>query len=391
VTRVRLPHLVACVAASALAVAPAQESAQLPRWERGLPADPAHFPIAVWLHAPRNAARYRELGVNLYVGLWKGPTEAQLAELENAGMPVICDQNEFALTQLTRKVIVGWMHGDEPDNAQPLPDGQGYGPPIEPKRIVADYERIRAADPSRPVVLNLGQGVAWDGWHGRGVRSRHPEDYPEYVRGCDIASFDIYPVAHDAPAVTGKLEFVGRGVQRLRAWCGGSKPVFACIETTQIGPGGRSATPAEVRSEVWMALIHGARGIVYFVHEFKPKFVEAGLLAHPEMARAVQAINAEIAALAPALNSPDALDAATVKSSDERVPVALLCKRQGADTLLFAVAMGPGKADATFELKGGEGRAQVVVLGEARTLEAREGRFTDSFERYAVHLYRVRR
>ena len=34
-----------------------------------------------------------------------------------------------------------------------------------------------------------------------------------------------------------------------------------------------------------MALIHGARGIIYFAHEFKPKFIEAGLLADEEMAR----------------------------------------------------------------------------------------------------------
>ncbi len=60
--------------------------------------------------------------------------------------------------------IVGWMHGDEPDNAQELPGGKGYGPPMPPAKIVAEYEAIRKADPTRPVMLNLGQGVAWDGW-----------------------------------------------------------------------------------------------------------------------------------------------------------------------------------------------------------------------------------
>ena len=43
------------------------------------------------------------------------------------------------------------------------------------------------------MLLNLGQGVAFDNYIGRGVRRNHPEDYPEYVKGCDIASFDIYP------------------------------------------------------------------------------------------------------------------------------------------------------------------------------------------------------
>jgi len=168
----------------------------------------------------------------MYIGLWKGPTEKQLAELTAAGMPVICDQNAVGLKNKTNPIIVGWMHGDEPDNAQSR--GKGWGPPIAPENIEADYKRIRAADPSRPVILNLGQGVAWDGWVGRGVRTNHPEDYPKYVKGCDIASFDIYPAVHRKAAVAGKLWYVARGVERLVGWTGGKKTVWNCIECTRI-------------------------------------------------------------------------------------------------------------------------------------------------------------
>src|SRR6187200_43199 len=82
--------------------------------------------------------------------------------------------------------------------------GQGYGSPIRPEKIQEDYQKIRANDPSRPVFLNLGQGVAWDNYIGRGVRRNHPEDYPEYVKGADIVSFDIYPAVHDHADVAGK-------------------------------------------------------------------------------------------------------------------------------------------------------------------------------------------
>ena len=135
-------------------------------------------------------------------------------------MPVICDQNDYALKHLDEKTIVGWMHGDEPDNAQSLPGGKGYGPPILPEKIIQDYGKIRSNDPSRPVMLNLGQGVAWDGWYGRGTRSNHPEDYAEYVRGGDIISFDIYPAVHDKPAVAGKLWYVAAR-RRAAAGLGG--------------------------------------------------------------------------------------------------------------------------------------------------------------------------
>ena len=93
-------------------------------------------------------------------------------------MPVICSQNKLALSRLNDPIIIGWMHEDEPDNAQSQGEGKGYGPPVPPEKIVEEYRQMRATDPNRPVVLNLGQGVAWDGWYGRGIRTNHPEDYP---------------------------------------------------------------------------------------------------------------------------------------------------------------------------------------------------------------------
>src|SRR6476469_1501891 len=86
--------------------------------EKGFLTDPSVFPTAVWLQSPARAADYKAIGINLYVGLWKGPTEAQLTDLKRHGMHVICSQNEQGLKHLDDATIVAWMHGDEPDNAQ---------------------------------------------------------------------------------------------------------------------------------------------------------------------------------------------------------------------------------------------------------------------------------
>src|SRR5690606_34000166 len=110
------------------------------------------------------------------------------------------------------------------------------------------------------------------------------------------------------PEMAGKLEFVPRGVQRLVEWTGGAKPVWNCIECTHISNPAAKATPDQVRAEVWMSLIHGSRGLIYFVHQFEPAFKEAALLDDPEMLAAVTAINRQIHELAPALNSPSLLD-----------------------------------------------------------------------------------
>ena len=358
--------------------------------ETWLPAEPsAPFPIGVWLQNPANAPRFHSAGINTFVGLWQGPTVAQLDALKAAGMSVICSQNEIALKRNDTNIIA-WMHNDEPDNAQKLAARFGFGSPIPPEKIVADYKKLKAADPSRPVLLNLGQGVAWDGWYGRGKRNNHPEDYPEYLKGCDIASFDIYPANHGSKAVAGNLWFVARGVERLHSWSEDKKPVWACIECTHIGKAGRKPTPIEVRAEVWMALIHGADGLIYFVHQFEPKFIEAALLVDSEMLAAVTELNRQITELAPVLNSPTITNAVTVAASNPDTPIATMTKVFEGQTYLFAVAMRGQATAAKFSIRKFSENLGVEVLGESRTLAVTNGVFSDRFAPWEVHLYRLR-
>lgn len=359
------------------------------RWSRSPWQDAHYFPLAVWLQNPSRAEEYKKAGINTYVGLWRGPTEEQLDQLQKAGMKLICSQNRLARTRLEDRTIIAWMHGDEPDNAQSLGTGKGYGPPIAPSKIIEDYESLRKNDPSRPVLLNLGQGVAWDNWIGRGVRRNHPEDYPEYVKGCDIASFDIYPAVHDHPEVAGKLWFVPQGVERLKQWAGPSRKIWNCLECTRISNTERKPTPAEVRAEAWMALIHGSQGLIYFVHQFKPTFNEAALLADQEMLTAVTELNRQITELAPVLNSTSIEERVRVTVQNSEIPVATMTKRYRGGFYLFAVPMREGVNQATFELPIQNAKAKVTVLYENRTLELVSGKFQDEFRPWEVHLYRI--
>jgi hypothetical protein len=386
----------AFAAAALLGAHPAGSSARSApnaRWLHGPPSDPSYFPIAVWLQDPGNAARFRQAGINLYVGLWQGPTEAQLAALKAARMPVICEQNAVGLAHRSDPTIVGWMHGDEPDNAQPITDPktgqQAYGGPVPPPKVVAEYERLRAADPSRPILLNLGQGVANDEWIGRGSGARR-DDYNTYVKGCDVVSFDVYPVAGiEKPDGENYLWYVAKGVSRLVDWTGGKKTVWNCLECTHIGDEKAKATPHQVRAEAWMALIHGSKGLIWFVHQFKPQFKEAALLDDPVMLPAVTALNHQIHTLAPVLNSPTVTDGASVKSSTPDVPIATMIKRSGGATYLFAVGMRNAPATGSFTVRGLRATATATVLDENRRVPVRNGRFEDRFQAYDVHLYRI--
>jgi hypothetical protein len=387
-----LPCSPFCTAADAPA-APSLYS----QWENGPSTDPAFFPLAVWLQDPGQAKRYHAAGINVYVALWDGPNEKQLVELTRAHMSLFCEMNDYAKTHMNDPrfagTIVGWMHGDEPDNAQEVKDPatgkKGYGPPVPPATIISAYDAIRQADPTRPVMLNLGQGVANDHWNGRGSTGKL-SDYLDYIKGGDVISFDVYPVAgFDEPVGNRNLWLVPNGVDRLKKWSDGKKIIWNCIECTHIGNADRIATPAQVKSEVWMSLIHGSNGLIYFVHQFAPKFDEHALLDEPEMLAAVTAINAQIHELAPILNSPSIADIATVTSSSDKVPISLMVKRQKAVTYLFAVAPRDGDTHATFKLKDAPASATVDVIGESRTIPLHAGEFADDFSSCAVHLYRI--
>ena len=302
---------------------------------------------------------------------------------------MICEQNNAALRRLDDDTIIGWMHGDEPDNAQELHDKSGYGPPVLPEKIVESFHRMHSADSSRPIMLNLGQGVAWDGWYGRGSRSNHPEDYPKYVEGCDIVSFDIYPVVHDNKRVIGRLDYVARGVERLIQWTGGKKVVWNCLECTHISNPDRKPTPAEVRSEAWMSIIYGTQGLIYFVHQFKPTFREAGLLDDAEMLDAITSLNNQITQLAPVLHEPSVTGAVSMRLFRESDSLTTLVKRHDGVIYVFVVEMKGLATSAEFKINSSNA-ISIEVLGENRSILSEAGSFHDRFSPWDVHLYRVR-
>jgi hypothetical protein len=359
-------------------------------FSNGPPSDPSFFPVAVWLQDPSTAKQYAAIGINTYIGLWQGPTEDQLAALRSAGMPVGCEQNDVGLAHVDDAGIVLWTQQDEPDNAQD--DGAGgYGPCIPASQVQAVYQAIKAKDPTRPVLLNLGQGVAnipYVGW-GSACSKTHPADYPDYIKGSDIISFDIYPANSTYTSIKGNLFYVAKGVDNLVQWTGGSKPVWNWIECTGIDDVNAKPSPAEVKAEVWMSIIHGAMGVGYFVHQFSP-FDEHALLDDSTMKTAVAAINRQIKDLAPVLNTPPVVNGGTVASSVADVPVDMQLKRRDGTTYIFAVAMRGSSTRASFSgLTRLRADAVAEVIGEDRTIKLSGNAFQDDFVGWGVHLYKI--
>jgi hypothetical protein len=352
-------------------------------YANGFPSDPSFFPIGVWLQSPERAPAYKAIGINTFVGLWKGPTEGQLAALTKYDVFVVASQNDIGLHSANRRIIKGWLLDDEPDNAQPI--GMGlYGSCVPATEVVRRTEEMKARDDTRPGMLNFGQGIVNQFWQGRGPCTGDENYYSVAARDVDILSFDIYPVGSRTPQVKGKLEYVARGVTRLMNLAVEGQRVWAFIETTALDPG-HPVTPAQLCAEVWMAIIHGARGIVYFVHEFSPTLREDAIFRYPEVVDKVAEENALIKSLANVLNSSNLDGAITVQS---RVPIATMVKRYQNTFYVFAVAMTDSASRCRFTLQGFNG-AKALVVGEKRDATITRGVFEDSFDGYGVHIYEI--
>jgi hypothetical protein len=366
------------------------------QWINGLSTNDDYFPIGVWLQEPEDAAEWLAAGVNLYTGLWEGPTVDQLDALRAAGMQTIAAQNSTALAYTNmlsdgRPVIVGWLMDDEPDNAQPNGSG-GYGPPILTAIVRQTYQQYKTNDPTRPIFLNLSQGLGWDSatWYGQGGYINPAVDYPQYILGSDIISFDIYPMASSDSAVAGAAWRVALGVDRLRQYAPSNHIVWCFIETGDINGTGHEATVPQIKAEVWMAIIHGATGINYFIHgKTSVSAFDYRDLLRPENATrlaGVTEINNEVHSLAAVLKSPSVTGLATMTNIVGTNEVDFMVKQRNGATCLFAAAMSDAVTTKGFQFQNLTNKL-MEVIGENRTVTLTNGSFSDTFNGYEAHLY----
>ena len=309
-------------------------------------------------------------------------------------MYAIVGQDSVGLANIDDPTIVGWwMTPDEPDNAQDNGAG-GYGPPVAPATLVSRYNTYKAADPTRPIYLGLGQGVAFDAWEGRGSNAP-PES--QYVPAADIIAFDIYPYNNcggdpNVKMTCGQFWLNAFGVNRLHQWSTRGQAVWTDIETTTIAAGTSSGpTPAQVRSETWLSLIHGANGVTYFVHSWEPTFREDGIFAERDDGRGGEGVErgGEVA-----------------RSRDERceragrgqrlelnaaAPVDVMVKADARAQVLyvFAAIARAGTTTGTFTVAGMTGDATATVVGEGREVAVAAGKWSDEFGANGVHLYEI--
>ncbi|MEN8137206.1 MAG: T9SS type A sorting domain-containing protein [Bacteroidota bacterium] len=381
-----------------------------------------YFPLGVWMQQTSKVEDYKAIGINNYTALWEGLTAQKEADLKAAGMPLIVDPvgyihstgetNDYALTlsEEDRKFIKAWLSPtDEPDNPKKNPETGKYDIYVSPDSTYAMYEHIKEiTNDGKPVYLGIGRGVSDINWVGRGANTGKWEMYAEetygyvtesgswindestpaigFCKGGDIVHYDIYPANY----MDRKLEWVPKGVDSLVSWSKPGKPIFVAIEASQIKDEYGEPTPSEIRTEIWMSIIHGARGVVYFSHSWVGGTTnEDALLDNTEIANGIKDINAEITSLASVINSPNEsfVQAKLVYNPDFYGTIDYVCKSFEDDHYVFAVEMSNKKKKVEFFVPSGV--TSVEVINEDRTIEVVDGKFKDTFEAYDTHLYKL--
>jgi hypothetical protein len=371
------------------------------RFANALSDAPGFFPVSAWLrpvHDQAQVDRYKDFGLNVLLGL-ENPELTQESLLRASGLKAVVQSDERTRFDDIGTETSGWFLYDEIDMCCGPPGfdgGNGYD--------MLDGVLAELPQDGRFRYNNYGKGVLeWesDAEAARFINGRSgPNSYQ------DVVATDYYwftdPNAQSSPRHGFGSSYGDdvRRVRRLDAMDGARMPVWHVVElgwpfTESAAQGGRRILPAEIRSAVWHVIIAGARGIVYFDHNFGPG--TPGSTIHGEGYEdnrlEATALNAQIKALAPVLNSPFVTSGHSASDTIAGA-VRYMVKWSGGNFYVFAGADRGGGA-ATFSIPC-VGDATAVRLapsnrpGEQATIPVGGGSWTDEFaDKNAVHIYRI--
>jgi hypothetical protein len=368
--------------------------------------NPLFFPIGVWYESVLSQAdidKDRGAGLNTYVELTSNSDLGLIRSNRMSAMPSAPLRNYGGET-------VGWLINDEVDMwggagtgtwAGKLPE-QGF--PCVSGRYDCGYDAMRRLSAALPAgdgrmrYANYGKGVMF--WQSDSDASKFVNDYTTVVSN-DIYWYtdpNVCSSSSEGPSLGVTATTCRRAanygltmdkMRRLDGMDGSRQPIYAFIEVGH--PFTQNSAPTitgdQIAGAVMNSLIHEARGIIYFNHNFGGSCISQHVL-RDSCGAAVRPVvtetNGRIAYLAPVLNT---------QSYDWRFNSNLdtMLKAYGGSYYVFAMpGRTGGTGDQQLTLPTGLAGAQAEVLFEGRTVSTVGGVIHDSFARESsYHIYKI--
>jgi hypothetical protein len=216
-------------------------------------------------------------------------------------------------------------------------------------------------------------------------------DLPYFRETTDVMGVDPYPVP--LIPVAHVSDWTDKAVRAVR----GRMPVwvvpqafgwYQCfppgVDRTRIPTAtelltGRAPTYEESRCMTYLALTHGAKGLIYWCY-----YNMRVLPQYQEMWAGMKRIGKEVKMLSPVLLSPE--DRGTVRVIPDFVPIHTKLKRYEGREYLIAVNGCANSCEVAFDL-GHSLLAQAKVLFEDRSAVTNGSRLRASFLPFEVHVY----
>ena len=351
--------------------------------------DPAFFPLAVFFGRPAHARQLKSVGINTFQCVEHNDP---LSVATSEGIYCIAHDEWTEAEVGDNPMVVGHFVHDECDMGLSCSGGNEYERLADHNRAISD---IRARNDGRFVNSNYSKGVLGTWWASNTM--------PDLMRAADVISVDNY--AYTSPdtgyAITQSESWpegtpamrsatYGWLTDRMRAYQSppGIRPNWMFVETAMPflnDTGARTISPEEIEGACWSAIIHEARGIMFFQHNNDGVNGGYSLVDCSEARKElIRASNARITSLAPIINTqsyewsfgPD---------------VDTMLKASGDSAYIFAeIALATGPGTRTFTLPPSIRGTTVDVVDEGRTLDVVHGSFSDDFPfEHTHHAYRI--
>ena len=313
--------------------------------------DPSFFPLGVFFGRPAHAAQLKSMGINTYQAVEHND---QLSVATSKGMFCIV-QDQFSAAEIGDDPnVVGLFAYDECDI------GLGCGGADTNENLTNMQQQVsalRSRKDGRFINANYSKGVLDTFW-AKGTM----DDFMSVV---DVASVDNYAYTspHTGTAIkqsphwpadtpTTRSATYGWLVDRMRAYQTppGGKPNWMFVETAMpylTETGARSIVPEEIEGACWSAIIHEARGIMFFQHNNDGVNGAYSLVdCSEERKKKIRESNARITSLAAVINTQS-------YAWDFGPGVDTMLKAKGGSAYVFAeIALTTEPGPRTFALPG---------------------------------------
>ena len=253
-----------------------------------------------------------------------------------------------------------------------------------PEEVLFRHRIAKALDPARLTLQ--ADFVMMDGSNCR---------YPRYVHTSDVYLPELYPVFWKNPQGSEVSEIV-RDMKRIRSEIEAAgnplKSVWPIIQHFDGWGWQRFPTFAELRAMSWESIVHGGKGIVWYVYHSRSGRGR-GVVASDEYWNNMKGVSSEIASFKDDLVARTAAEqprveilSGPVKDFYGFAPVSVLLK-SGDSPLLATVNAATNAVKAVVRVKGFR---TAEVIGKGITLDATNG-ISDEWEPYGVRLYRLKK